>query len=72
MVGLVIVRYSTGNTFGQSCGEWEVIGTYQDLDKADEVVKSIKDDTYDEKYPCWKGYFESLESVDVHIMRITG
>jgi hypothetical protein len=63
-VYLVIVRYSSGSTFGSSYGNWHVESAYKDKDVAFSVSATIRDDTYP-GYKPWEGYFESLESVEV-------
>lgn len=64
---LVVVRYTTGSTFGSQHGYWGIIGFYKNADDAVAVEKSIDDDTY-EGYTYWKGYFERLEGVEIHTM----
>lgn len=66
-VYVVVVRYTTGGTFGRTLGAWSILGVYPDAEKADAVVKSVYDDSYP-GYKCWQGYFESLESCDSHDM----
>jgi hypothetical protein len=61
---MVYVRYSTGDTFGSSSGNPYFPGIYDSYEKADAVVKSIEDGTYD-GYKPWYGYFDSLDSVEV-------
>jgi hypothetical protein len=61
----VIVRYTTGGTFQTCYGSWRVIKVCTDKKDAEQVIQSIVDGTYD-GYKFWEGYFESLESVDMH------
>lgn len=68
-VHVVVVRYTTGGTFGRTLGAWSILGVYPDAEKANAVVKSVEDDTYP-GYKCWQGYFESLESCDSHDMLV--
>jgi len=64
---LIVVRYETGNSFGRSPGQWYVEGVYNDSEEAIDIAKSIKDNKYTkEEYPVWKGYFETLEGVEIH------
>jgi hypothetical protein len=86
-IWIVIVRYSTGNTFGSSSGHWKVESAHTDEQTALDIAKLIETDY--KKYPecefgregktpkpdqyfsphgyeCWKGYFESLEGVEIH------
>ena len=66
----VIARYTDGDTFGHTEGYWHVVGVYTDRAEAKKIKHSIEDGTYTPKgkysYIPWKGYFSSLESVDVH------
>lgn len=65
---VIVVRYSTGDSFGNTNGAWHVEGAYTDADKVQEIVDAINNDTYKSKcgYEVWKGYFERLENVEVH------
>lgn len=72
----VIVQYGTGNTFGHSSGNIEIVAVYDDADKATRLREQIQEQsnlgggsfefegktiyTYN-----WTGYFESLERVFV-------
>ena len=69
VVFFIVVRYTTGDTFGTSYGNWEDIGCYKSLKEAREVKKSIEDGSY-EGYKCWEGYFESLEDVELNILEL--
>jgi len=62
---IVVVRYSTGDTFGQTEGEWHLEGAYLDAKEAKEIADSIEDDTYKGDSYHWKGYFERLEGASV-------
>jgi hypothetical protein len=68
-VYVLVVTYQTGDTFGCSHGNWEVIGIYKQETKANKLLKQIDNDTYP-GYKPWKGYFEKLESVEVFTMKI--
>lgn len=52
----VVVRYTTGNTFGTTYGDYVIIGIYDDADKASEVCKAIEDDDrkHEKKYGTLK------------------
>lgn len=63
-VYLVIVRYTTGDTFGYTTGQWNIPLTTLDQDKADRICESIKDNSYP-GYKPWDGYFERLESCEI-------
>lgn len=69
---LVVVRYTTGGTFGCTQGEVGFEGLYVHKGQASKIVQSIKDDKYfvKNKYAFWKGYFESLESVSIQEVRV--
>lgn len=68
-VYLVIVRYSTGDTFGTTFGEWKIIGIFKTETESELVRFDIENGTYKGSKP-WQGYFERLESVDVFPMTI--
>lgn len=66
---VVLVRYSTGDTFTDVRGCWNIPIICTDKVKAANIVESIKNGSYLlDKYHPWVGYFETLESVDVHPM----
>ena len=60
---VVIVRYSSGGTFGTSHGHWHVIGAYKTYIQAMKVEKTIPDKYKGDK--PWEGYFESFEKVGI-------
>jgi hypothetical protein len=64
---LLVVRYSTGDTFSDVRGYWTIIGFYKDAKEAVEIKDKINDSSY-EGYKPWVGYFESLEDVELHTM----
>ena len=70
-VYVVVVRYSSGDTFGNSNGHWHVEGAYTDKDKAFEVEAQINNEKY-EGYKPWVGYFEGLEHVEIHEFKLDG
>jgi len=61
---VVIVRYSSGDTFGTTLGNWHIIGAYKSFKKAEKIRISIDKNKY-KGYKPWEGYFESLEGVTV-------
>lgn len=64
---LVVVRYSSGNTFGHSTGHAYVEGVYDTKESANLVAAMIEAESYSSKgYLPWQGYFESLEGVEIH------
>lgn len=80
---VVIVRYSSGSTFGTTHGHWHVIGAYESRDEAEKIEMAISKGTgmynrsekglYTDKnraYMPWVGYFESLEEVTVERLDI--
>lgn len=68
-VYVVVVRYTTGGTFGRTLGAWYIEGVYEHQGQADKVVKAIEKDKY-QGYKPWIGYFEHLESVDYERMTV--
>jgi hypothetical protein len=81
-VFLVVTRYSTGDTFGHSEGNWHISGAFGTADEAYELVKHLDSDgnpqlnswsengAWDPKreYKPWDGYFECYENSDVHVL----
>lgn len=73
----VIVSYGSGNTFGHSSGNIEIVGIYDTADRAQHVRNAIEEDYknsggYELEVDGqkiytynWKGYFECLEWVRV-------
>ncbi|AVD99299.1 hypothetical protein SEA_BILLNYE_116 [Streptomyces phage BillNye] len=68
----VIVRYSTGDTFGREEGLAICLDVFTDADKAEELAKAAREvDEFRmtvngvEYYVSWVGYFEHLEDVVV-------
>lgn len=81
IVHLVIVRYSTGNTFGRSYGRWTLVEIFkdEDFDKIESLEDKIRKQyslyrnnrkEWDGEYRPWIGYFEALEDIEVHTMRV--
>lgn len=71
-VYVVIVHYTTGNTFGTDTGTVQVMDVFTDRDKADELIKALEattDRDYSVKlfgknyYVAFRGYFERLEYI---------
>jgi len=83
-VYLVVPRYSTGGTFGGETGRWEVhkiclteeaaratkqaIYKEYDVYKADKLNPSRRRKDYESR--PWMGYFERLETVEIHRMKV--
>lgn len=76
-VFMVIPRYSTGNTFGSSHGEYTIHGIYSTLDKAQSVVRFLEAE-YEQyratktnfSYRPWMGYFERLENIQIEVLEV--
>ncbi|MHA1794809.1 MAG: hypothetical protein ACTSUK_01760 [Promethearchaeota archaeon] len=66
---VVIVRYSSGDTFGSTLGNWHIAGAYANFAKAKKIENKINNDTY-KGYTPWVGYFEALEGVTVEKLDI--
>jgi hypothetical protein len=68
---VIVVRYDTGDTFGNTYNTWKIPEVVLTMAEADKICKAIKYDKYD-GYVSWKGYFEHFNSVDyeVHMLRI--
>lgn len=65
-VYIIVVRYSTGDSFGRSNGHWHIEGAYNDRDEAEAIGKRIAHGNYKkDSYLPWNGYFEHLEEVSV-------
>ena len=75
---VIVVRYSDGDTFGQSTGNYHFELATKDANKAVEVKNAIVAGTYKRERPEdvdhwydyleWTGYFNSLEDVELHKM----
>jgi hypothetical protein len=77
-ISIIVVRYSSGDTFGNGIGKWSIPHCFlSNKDLEEELVNSIKAENelyknnrseWNEKfgvYKDWLGYFERLESIDV-------
>jgi hypothetical protein len=84
-VFLVIVRYYDGGTFGRTCGNWKVMGSFLTEQESLDFAESIENGTYEKEvkktrkksrsffggpYMPWIGYFSGLEGVEVHCFTI--
>ena len=63
---LVLVRYTTGGTFGETNGEFDLHYVTGDLKSAEKWRK----DNYKDLEKRYTGYFERLESVDVELVEL--
>lgn len=68
-VHVVVVRYTTGGSFGRTMGAWYIEGVYKTAKKADKVEKAIWSGKYKGHKP-WVGYFEKLEYVQIETMMV--
>ena len=85
-VYVLVLQYSTGDSFGCSTGNGEIVGVYKDIKVAEQARKTYMEnkDQYSielpfETYEGIKfqeisnpaaGYFESLESLDIQCFNI--
>lgn len=84
-VFLVIVRYYDGGTFGRTCGNYKVQGSFLTEKEALDFAESIENGTYEKEaekarkksksvfggpYMPWVGYFSGLEGVEVHCFSV--
>ena len=78
---IVVVRYKSGSSFGNSYGEWELIGAYKNYEDAQEVLDKINYDEehkhnedykkeYEKDFRSWDGYFERFESAEIEVLHI--
>jgi len=82
---LVAVYYDTGNSFGRDDNEIDMIDLYNDVDIATEVKRRILDNDNKNSYSVtilnplgkeyqistsWVGYFEHLNDVEVHRVKL--
>ena len=70
-VYVVIVRYSDGDTFSQTNGNWHIEGVYLTKEEAKSVMSTInREKKKGPEYRPWHGYFASLESVEIWSTKI--
>lgn len=81
---IVVAIYATGNTFGRSNGNAEVVCVCYSAEDGEKVAQAVRQDYQDSpgKFGeikvgdysfyngTWKGYFESLEDVIVERVRV--
>ena len=60
---MLVVRYSTSDTFGKTRGSWSIQGVFESKEKAIEHKKKIFAPDYEE-YKPWEG--EEFENVEIH------
>lgn len=66
---IIIVRYTTGGTFGYTIGAWHIEGVYKTPKEAINIKTQIENNTYEGCKP-WEGHFERLEYVDLEIREL--
>jgi hypothetical protein len=79
-VDMIVVRYSTGSTFGRIIGVWQMIGVYESHQEALRIRHNIEEHHKEpdklkellgkDFYPSWLGYFERFMHVELHCMRL--
>lgn len=69
-VFILVVRYSSGDTFGTGTGYWSIIGTFLTEEEVIAKEKEVTSDSYS-GYKVWEGYFERLEGFEVHHFKVT-
>ena len=67
---LAVVRYSTGDTFGSSHGMWHIHGAFADYETALKELEEVTKPSPKGGYKPWEGYFESLEGIEVHCLKV--
>lgn len=68
---LVVVRYTTGDTFGATYGSTCIPAAYLDMESAELTRRNIINEKYKNRENIrneWEGHFESLESAEVICM----
>lgn len=86
LVYAVIARYSSGDTFGRDDGRVAVMDVFDNNEDAAALTEALEDSVRDKSqavvdfelnhngrdyYLPWVGYFEHLENVDVHPLRVS-
>lgn len=79
---VVIVTYSSGNTFGSSSGNCSEVWAFDNREQAKACAELIRENGSDgpftqefqghQFYTSWVGYFESIEYVDVYEFSVYG
>ena len=71
---LVVVKYTTGDTFGYTSGNIDIPAIAKNEEAALKIALDIENkvgEFAEEKYRYpWQGYFEGLESVHVETMKV--
>lgn len=83
-VYIVVVTYSTGDTFGNSSGNLAIAFITENPEealKAKEVIETVEGGWTKEwckhpksatSYPIWEGYFEHVENVEIVFLPVMG
>lgn len=70
---VVLVHYTTGDTFGHSEGNAAYVDAFKSLDDAQNLIKLIRNGMCPTDYHMpWIGYFEELETVRVVTFTVRG
>jgi hypothetical protein len=70
-VYLVVARYTTGDTFGTSYGKFHFYSVRATEEEARKDREAINAPASEGDYRPWDGYFEHLEDVEIHRMRLS-
>ncbi len=70
-VFVIVVRYSTGDTFSHSTGNGTIVAVHPDKSGAQKEVDLIHSEKHPSHY-TWGGYFETLEEIEVHKKVVQG
>jgi hypothetical protein len=77
-VFMIVPRYTSGGTFGQTSGYYQIFGVYS----TEKAAESMREFLYLENssskeglmgtgmYRAWMGYFESLENIELHYLTV--
>lgn len=79
-VYVVVVTYSSGDTFGCSYGNIAIAFVTEDADEAIKAKKAVETDWSDKwrdhpkgvGYAPWNGYFEGVQSVEIQMFNVMG
>ena len=68
---VAVVRYSDGDTFGRTNGNWYIAGVAPTYKIASEMLKlEMTPSGKSEGIKRWEGYFSRLEGTEVHELRL--
>lgn len=64
---VAVVRYTDGDTFGQSHGYGQLEGVYLTMEEAGARASDLRNGADSvEGDPCWEGHFARLERIEVY------